>query len=71
MLPQQRRMSRVANLRQGFMGIKTVPLPPLYDVQLLWMGPYGFVLAGYERLPVGCSPDDGADYAQSWWVRVD
>ncbi len=51
MLPHQRRTSRVAYLRQGPMGIKIVVLPPLYDVQLLWMGMGGFVLGGYERLP--------------------
>lgn len=36
------------------------PAPPLYDVQLLWMGPRGFVVAGMERIA-------GADYAQGWW----
>ena len=37
-------------------------LPPLQDVQLLWMGPGGMVLTGFERL-------SGADYAQGWWCR--
>ena len=71
MLPHQRRMSRVAHLRQGAMGIKIVALPPLYDAQLLWMGVGGFVLGGYERLPIGIDSDEGTDYAQSWWVRLD
>jgi len=71
MLPHQRRMSRVAHLRQGSMGIKIVALPPLYDVQLLWMGMGGFVLGGYERVPAGIVSEEGTDYAQSWWVRLD
>ena len=39
-----------------------IPLPPLEDVQLLWLGGYGFVLAGFERV-------NNADFAQSWWCR--
>jgi hypothetical protein len=37
-------------------------LPSLSDVVLLWMGPQGFVLAGFETI-------GDAQYAQSWWCR--
>ena len=38
------------------------PLPPISDVVILWMGPQGFVLTGFETI-------GGAQYAQSWWCR--
>lgn len=38
-------------------------MPPLMDVQLLWVGGYGMVLSGFERI-------SDCDYAQSWWCRV-
>jgi hypothetical protein len=37
-------------------------LPALADVRLLWMGPQGFVLTGFESV-------GSAQYAQSWWCR--
>lgn len=42
-------------------------LPALHQPVLLWMGPDGFTLGGYERLSVGEQP---ADFAQTWWVRT-
>lgn len=53
------RIARVAAERPK----DSVPLPTLIDVQLLWLGNHGFVLAGFERL-------SGVDYAQSWWCRT-
>jgi len=38
------------------------PLPALSDVVLLWAGPQGFVLSGFEQIGT-------AHYAQSWWCR--
>lgn len=56
------RTLRIARLAAP--GPKDAPLlPMLSDVQLLWVGNHGFVLAGFERL-------GSADYAQAWWCRV-
>ena len=41
-------------------------LPALHQPVLLWMGPNGFTLGGYERVGDG---DRLADFAQTWWVR--
>lgn len=63
-----RRRLRVACLQQ--LGSEPMPLnalPPLYDVQLLYVGQGGFTLSGFERLQG--SGDDCIAYAQSWWVR--
>lgn len=38
-------------------------LPMLADVQLLWCGNQGFVLAGVERI-------GDTNYGQSWWCRI-
>ena len=38
------------------------PLSPIADVVILWMGPQGFVLTGFETI-------DAAQFAQSWWCR--
>jgi hypothetical protein len=63
-----RRSLRVACLQH--LGSEPKPLqalPPLYDVQLLWMGTEGFALSGFERLQGRA--DGYIAYAQSWWVR--
>lgn len=39
-----------------------VLLPPLRDVQLLWIGGYGCMLTGIEHI-------SDAAFAQSWWCR--
>lgn len=43
-------------------------LPALHQPVLLWMGPDGFTLGGYERLALN---DRVADVAQTWWVRTE
>jgi hypothetical protein len=56
------RVLRVARLAPT-MPMDPVPLPALSDVVLLWMGPQGFVLGGFETV-------NGIAYAQSWWCRT-
>lgn len=41
-------------------------LPALHQPVLLWMGPNGFTLGGYERLGDG---EPLTDFAQTWWIR--
>jgi len=63
-----RRSLRVACLQH--FGSEPMPLnalPPLYDVQLLYVGQSGFTLGGFERLRGRA--EHCIAYAQSWWVR--
>jgi len=55
------RMLRVARVAPAQPRDKS-PLAPIADVVILWMGPQGFVLTGFETI-------GGAQYAQSWWCR--
>jgi hypothetical protein len=64
--PLLKRTVRVARLVEPDAVLKPDLLPPLLDVQLLWMSSDGFTVAGFERIAVGVTP---IDYAQSWWVR--
>ena len=57
------RTIRQAVLRDAGHGRSGEILPSLREPQLLWMGPQGLVIMGYERLP------DGADVIQGWWVQ--
>ena len=64
--PLLKRTVRVARLVEPDAVLKPDLLPPLLDVQLLWMSSEGFTVAGFERVALGGS---ATDYAQSWWVR--
>ena len=55
------RTVRVARLASG-LPKDAAALPPLSDVTLLWMGPQGFVIAGFETV-------GNTQYAQSWYCR--
>jgi hypothetical protein len=67
--PTLRRAVRVARLnRLGTEAGALHALPPLYDAQLLWMGPQGFTLSGVERLQGRA--EGYVAFAQSWWVRL-
>jgi len=55
------RTLRVARLVSG-LPKDAAALPTLSDVTLLWMGPQGFVLSGFETI-------GSAQFAQSWWCR--
>ena len=55
------RTVRIARLA-GAMPMDKSPLPHLSDATILWMGPQGFVLSGFETIGT-------AQYAQSWWCR--
>jgi hypothetical protein len=60
------RNARTAKLRDPTRPRDGDLLPVLYDAQLLWMAPQGFMLSGFERVQVGGA---ATDYAQSWWCR--
>lgn len=62
------RMVRVAQLRNPTRPREGNLLPPLRDVQLLWVAPPGMTLAGFERIAVDKTM---TDFAQSWWCRCD
>lgn len=60
------RTIRVAQLKNPTRPRDGNLLPPLQDVQLLWLSPQGMTLAGFERVAVDKVT---TDFAQSWWCR--
>lgn len=57
----------VATLVDPTMAQVRALLPALYQPTVLWMGPDGFTLGGYERFAEG---NTVTDFAQTWWVRA-